>query len=281
VDLAGAAGEWFGAQLDGIEEALVAAVEWWEIVSTPIWEDARAAGIVPDVPVEVAVEAIVIGEFRSRPAFSVRAPGDVPPTVSPPVPGNVGSVDVLVSEPSFLEDLAELAKRFSSWLARLIAEFENFAKSEMDRAIQEHPDPEEATASVLEAASPRAAAETLAEQAWRAAYGASQRQTYGSRISKLVWPYLAYRTKRDDRVRPRHRLLEGFIAASDWPGWPAVEPPNGYRCRCRLEPISWEEAKRRGYEGVFPLGDARVRAWLAAGGPDTGFPKGTFSLEVA
>jgi len=263
----------------------VAAVAWWEVVSAPVWEEARAAGVAPDVPLELASTAIVVGSVTvpsiQRGRF-VRPPGDVPSTVSPPVPGNIGSVDVLVSDPGEADDaLSALAQKFASWLARLTSDFDAFARRQMERAIQKNPDPKEAARIVLEAASPRAAAEALAEQAWRAAYGASQRQTYRSPISRPVWPYLLYRTKRDDRVRPRHRLLEGFVAASDWPGWPAVEPPNGYRCRCRLEPISWEEAERRGYEGDFPLGDARVRAWLAAGGPDTGFPKGTFSLEVA
>lgn len=210
-----------------------------------------------------------------------RTPEEVP-TVSPPVPGNVGSVDVIVSDPRDPDDaLGALAQKFNVWLARLVADFDDFARRQMERAIQKNPDPAEATRIVLEAASPRAAAEALAEQAWRAAYGASQRQAYRSPISRPVWPYLRYDTKRDDRVRPRHRLLEAFVAASDWPGWPAVEPPNGWRCRCRLSPISWEEAERRGWEGTFPVGDARLQSWLSAGGPDTGFPKGFFALELA
>jgi len=42
----------------------------------------------------------------------------------------------------------------------------------------------------------------------------------------------------DDRTRPEHESLDGFIAPKDDPVWFQIYPPNGYGCRCSAGPVS-------------------------------------------
>lgn len=216
----------------GTQEASVGALQWWERITLPVWEQARQDGVAPDMELGQATDMVV------------------------------GLVARASDEQE--ETLATWSLRLEPWLAGLEADFERFALE----WFREHPD--------ADIEGPANAAETLTEQAWRAAYGGAQREIYRGPISRPVWPYLQYLTVGDSRVRPNHRRLHGFTAAADWRGWPAVEPPNGYRCRCRTLPIDYETAKRRGWEGMFPLGTEKLQSFLAAGGPDDGFPKASF-----
>jgi hypothetical protein len=106
------------------------------------------------------------------------------------------------------------------------------------------------------------------------------REALGSAQLRPAFPYLRYATRRDDRVRDNHAALEGFVASSDWAGWRLVEPPNGWRCRCRTIPITWEEARRRRWSGTFPLGTERLERFFALGGVDRGFPKSAFQVAA-
>jgi SPP1 gp7 family putative phage head morphogenesis protein len=47
-----------------------------------------------------------------------------------------------------------------------------------------------------------------------------------------VLPYIEYVTAGDDRVRPEHLALEGFIARKDDKRWDSIYPPNDWGCRC-------------------------------------------------
>jgi SPP1 gp7 family putative phage head morphogenesis protein len=72
--------------------------------------------------------------------------------------------------------------------------------------------------------------------------------------SRLI-PHLAIRTVGDDRVRPSHAALDGFVAETSWKGWPKYTPPFGYRCRCRLVPVLYQISKSLGWtDQAFPRG---------------------------
>ncbi|HHR6226845.1 TPA: phage minor head protein [Providencia alcalifaciens] len=50
----------------------------------------------------------------------------------------------------------------------------------------------------------------------------------------------------DNRIRPSHAALNGFIARYDDPIWQTIYPPDGYRCRCRVRTRSAEDVERLG-----------------------------------
>lgn len=51
---------------------------------------------------------------------------------------------------------------------------------------------------------------------------------------KDLYPYLRYETAGDDRVRPKHKLLDGAVHPVDSEFWDVNYPPNGWRCRCKV-----------------------------------------------
>lgn len=51
-----------------------------------------------------------------------------------------------------------------------------------------------------------------------------------------IYPNLIYLTTADERVRDSHRLLHKTVRPIDDPFWDMYYPPNGWRCRCRVEP---------------------------------------------
>ena len=73
-----------------------------------------------------------------------------------------------------------------------------------------------------------------------ASYNAAQYQ----RLQNLTDVYTAYtyKTREDDRVREEHRALDNKIFAANDPIWNTIWPPNGWNCRCYVEPLSSEEA---------------------------------------
>lgn len=50
--------------------------------------------------------------------------------------------------------------------------------------------------------------------------------------NKELFPNLKYKTQGDERVRDKHKSLEGTIAPVDSEFWNKYYPPNGWRCRC-------------------------------------------------
>lgn len=47
---------------------------------------------------------------------------------------------------------------------------------------------------------------------------------------------LVYRTANDSRVRPEHAAMEGIAKPVNDPFWDLYYPPNGWNCRCTVEP---------------------------------------------
>ena len=59
------------------------------------------------------------------------------------------------------------------------------------------------------------------------------------------WEYVAVL---DNRTRPEHAQLNGMIFRYDDPFWASFYPPNGWRCRCRVNALSPKNLKSKGYE---------------------------------
>lgn len=61
--------------------------------------------------------------------------------------------------------------------------------------------------------------------------------------STKLFPYWMYRTVGDENVRPEHAALDGLILPANDPRWNKIFPPNGWKCRCRVEPLMAHEVK--------------------------------------
>lgn len=86
-----------------------------------------------------------------------------------------------------------------------------------------------------------------------------------------LFPFLVVVTVDDDARRPNHGHMQGFAASPRWDGWSAASPLYGHRCRCRLRPVTWQQARARGWSGLLaPGAAAQLSTWS---GPDTGFSR--------
>jgi SPP1 gp7 family putative phage head morphogenesis protein len=79
-------------------------------------------------------------------------------------------------------------------------------------------------------------------------------------------PYWKYMTAGDNRVRPNHAQLDGFVAQAKDPVWSRIYPPNGFNCRCTVVPILASEAP----DDADVPGSQRAPSNV----PDAGFAKG-------
>lgn len=61
-----------------------------------------------------------------------------------------------------------------------------------------------------------------------------------------LFPYWQYHTAGDDKVRPKHRLLEGIILHHSDPRWKKIFPPNDWRCRCYVSALMEFEVEEKG-----------------------------------
>lgn len=92
---------------------------------------------------------------------------------------------------------------------------------------------------------PVGGAERVPPESWiatnlRTAISSSYHAAEWVRLQKLkdIYPAYRYRTMGDNKVRPEHQLLEGRVFWADDPIWLRILPPNGWNCRCYIEPIS-------------------------------------------
>ncbi len=92
-------------------------------------------------------------------------------------------------------------------------------------------------------------------------YDTNTRQAYAAgqwervQATKKTHPYLRYVTMDDDRVRPAHRAWHNVTLPVDDPFWTTHFPPNGWRCRCRVVPVSRRDFER----GATPTGATMVK----------------------
>jgi len=71
---------------------------------------------------------------------------------------------------------------------------------------------------------------------------------------KDAFPYWEYDAVNDSRTRPSHAALDGKIFAADHPFWDTWYPPNGYNCRCGVNPVHKYEAEGLEIETEDPTG---------------------------
>lgn len=89
-------------------------------------------------------------------------------------------------------------------------------------------------------------AETVFRTNVQTAYNAGRYEMYHAGEVADAFPYFQYHTVGDDRVRPAHAQMDGYIARRDDPVWDTWWPPNGFNCRCTVTAISVEEAEAKG-----------------------------------
>jgi hypothetical protein len=53
-----------------------------------------------------------------------------------------------------------------------------------------------------------------------------------------IYPTWQYKTRADGHVREAHAALHNRIMAANDPAWRFLYPPNGWRCRCYIKPLS-------------------------------------------
>jgi SPP1 gp7 family putative phage head morphogenesis protein len=75
-------------------------------------------------------------------------------------------------------------------------------------------------------------------------------------------PYWEYDAVNDSHTRPSHLANDGKIFRHDHPFWATWYPPNGYRCRCRVNSISAPEMEEEGLHEEAGMPDLN---------PDPGF----------
>ncbi len=105
--------------------------------------------------------------------------------------------------------------------------------------------------------------ETVFRTNIQTAYYAGYREALSDPGMAQEFPYLQYITAGDDRVRPAHAAMDGYVAPINDPIWKEWFPPNGFNCRCDVIAISRAEAVSRGLTVGPPPG---VR-------PDEGFDR--------
>lgn len=79
-----------------------------------------------------------------------------------------------------------------------------------------------------------------------AAAGAARWKQAHDPDTESMWCAFRYWNPRDDRSRPLHRAMHGFVAVKDDPIWPIIWTPNGFQCRCKCRPLEWDEGIKAG-----------------------------------
>lgn len=86
---------------------------------------------------------------------------------------------------------------------------------------------------------------------------------------KAARPYWRYRhSEAVERPRPEHLAWDGLILSADDPWWSTHYPPNGWGCKCYVEPLGERQMERLGKSGPDAAPPLQVRqAVVGANGP--------------
>lgn len=112
-------------------------------------------------------------------------------------------------------------------------------------------DPADGVAKVVRLGSP-ARLRTIYQTNLRVSYMAGRWKRLER--TKRAFPYLRYVAVKDTRTRPEHASWDGTILPVDHPWWDTHFPPNGWNCRCDVQPVNDRTIARRGWE-VTPDSD--------------------------
>lgn len=103
---------------------------------------------------------------------------------------------------------------------------------------------QESVGTLLEALSV-ARQELVFRMAAQTAYGIGH--TIRQRENKATRPFLMWDAINDNRTRPTHAEMDGFIAPVDDPTWQHWHVPAGFNCRCARISLTEAQAQARGY----------------------------------
>ena len=108
--------------------------------------------------------------------------------------------------------------------------------------------------------------------------------------AKDLFPLVMITEIDDDRSRPHHAAMDGYITTPGEMDRLKLRPPNGYNCRGSLIKVAWEEANELGLLDDMGIPDMisikrhnspEQEGLIAAGKyPDEGFKRGGFFNEV-
>lgn len=81
-----------------------------------------------------------------------------------------------------------------------------------------------------------------------------------------VFPYWQYMHTSSARPRPQHLAWVGTTLPADDPWWSTHYPPNGWRCRCSVRPVSEAGLRRQGKRGPDEAPPVDLRPWRSRDG---------------
>lgn len=112
--------------------------------------------------------------------------------------------------------------------------------------------------------------ETVFQTNMQTAYQNGRAKQLSDPKVRRVLPFWQYRTQADERVRPNHAALDKFTARADDPVWGEIYPPNGFNCRCTVQPLLASEGRAALGEQINVPGRDRLPAGSE---PDEGFER--------
>ena len=84
-----------------------------------------------------------------------------------------------------------------------------------------------------------------------------------------VYPYWQYQHTSSAHPRPQHLAWVGTTLPADDPWWSTHYPPNGWRCRCSVRPVSAAGLRRQGKDGPDPSPKVVTETWTSKDGRRT------------
>lgn len=97
---------------------------------------------------------------------------------------------------------------------------------------------------------PRARLDLIFRQHAQTAYMAGHFRTL--KANAEIRPFWLYSSINDNRTRPSHRAMNGYIARHDDPVWERWFPPCGFNCRCTIIGLTEKQARARGFPKPRP-----------------------------
>ena len=88
--------------------------------------------------------------------------------------------------------------------------------------------------------------------------GEAAAEYYRLKKQANIFPYWKYRTMGDTHVREAHARLDGMILHNSAKYWNELFPPNGWNCRCFVQPLMKNEVSQKELKN----GKSRANAYL-------------------